>query len=346
LKTRNHKLTFFFILPIVVTILFLADISYGAVRIPIIEVFQILLQKLVGIKNESAAYQSHPSWEIIIWQFRLPKAMTAILVGAGLSTSGLQMQTLFRNPLADAYTLGISSGASLGVALLILVGVSVGNLVGQWAIVFAAIMGALAVMLLILFVAVQVRNMVSLLIIGMMLGNGIGAIIIILQSFSGKDELQRYVNWSYGTLGAVDWTKMQIFLPISLLGILVTLFLHKPLNISLLGENYAQSMGLNLRKVRAYIILVNSIITGVITAFCGIIGFVGIAVPHICRQIFDTSDHKILLPACILIGASLMLVCDMLCQLPHSPQILPINAITALVGVPVVVWVILKARNW
>lgn len=322
-------------LSILLLIFFVANISYGSVSIPFAEVFTILLGNGTG----------KTSWEVIVWQFRLPKAMTAVLVGAGLSVSGLQMQTLFRNPLADAYTLGISAGASLGVALLILVGVSFAHFTGQWAIVMAAVLGSWAVMMFILLMANQVQSVVNLLIIGMMLGYGVGAIIIILQSWSGKEELQRYINWSYGTLGAVDWTKMQVFFPIVLVGIFISIFLHKVLNISLLGENYAQSMGLNLRRTRIHIILINSVLVGTITAFCGIIGFVGVAVPHICRLFFHTADHKILMPACVLVGALLLLICDMLCQLPHSPQILPINAITALVGVPVVVWVIVRRKK-
>jgi iron complex transport system permease protein len=335
LKTVVNKPIFLFVFPILVVVFFIADISYGAVSIPFSEVFNILVGKIAERK----------SWEVIVWQFRLPKTLTAMLVGAGLSVSGLQMQTLFRNPLADAYTLGISSGASLGVALLILTGIGFSPLIGQWAIVLAAVVGALGVMLLVLFIATQVQNMVSLLIIGLMLGNGVGAFIIILQSFSGREELQRFANWTYGTLGAVDWVKMQVFLPMMLLGLGISMFLHKPLNGSLLGDNYAQSIGLNIRRTRWQIILINSILTGSVTAFCGIIGFVGIAVPHICRYLFDTSEHRVLLPACVVVGALLMLVCDMLCQLPHSPQVLPINAITALVGVPVVVWVIVRRKR-
>ncbi len=329
------KRLLFFVLPFLLILLFLTNVGYGAVNIPFIEVFKILIGEAAEIPH---------SWEVIVWQFRLPKAIVAILVGAGLSVSGLQMQTLFRNPLADAYTLGISSGASLGVALLILGGVSFVSSTGQWAVILAAVVGSLGIIFVVLLIAGQVKNIVSVLIIGMMLGNGIGALIMILQSFSGKEELQRYVNWGYGTLGAVDWVKMQVFFPIAFMGILLSLFLHKPLNILLLGENYAQSMGLNLRKTRLLLILINSIIIGSITAFCGIIGFVGIAVPHICRQLFSTSNHRILLPACALVGSLFMLLCDMLCQLPNSPQVLPINAITALIGVPVVIWVMARGK--
>lgn len=329
------KRLLFFVLPFLLVLLFLVNISYGAVHIPFIDVFKILIGK---------ASKTPHSWDVIVWQFRLPKAIVAILTGAGLAVSGLQMQTLFRNPLADAYTLGISSGASLGVALLILGGISFASVTGQWSVIVAAVIGSLGIILVVLLIAGRIKNIVSVLIIGMMLGNGIGALIMILQSFSGKEELQRYVNWGYGTLGAVDWTKMQVFFPIAFIGILLSLFLYKPLNILLLGENYAQSMGLNLRKTRLLLILVNSIIIGSITAFCGIIGFVGIAVPHICRQLFSTSDHRVLLPACALAGSLFMLLCDMLCQFPSSPQVLPINAITALIGVPIVIWVMAKGR--
>lgn len=334
MKTLLGKSYPFFIFFLLLLVFFVADVSYGSVYIPFDEVFNILLNKNTEKK----------SWEIIVWQFRLPKALTALLAGAGLSVSGLLMQTLFRNPLADAYILGISSGASLGVALLILTGVGFVSFAGQWAIALSAVVGAMAIMVLVLFIATQVRQVVSLLIVGLMLGNGVGALIVILQSFSSKEELQRFANWTYGSLGGVDWEKMLILSPLLLVGLFSSIFLYKPLNSLLLGDNYALSMGLNIRKIRIQVILLTSLITGGITAFCGIIGFVGIAVPHICRYLFDTSEHKTLLPACAFIGAILMLVCDMLCQLPYSPHVLPINAITALVGVPVVVWVILRRR--
>lgn len=334
MKTLLGKSYSFFAFLFLLLIFFIANVSYGSVYIPFDEVFNILLKK--NIKKES--------WEIIVWQFRLPKAFTALLAGAGLSVSGLLMQTLFRNPLADAYILGISSGASLGVALLILTGIGFASFAGQWAVALSAVVGAMTIMVLVLFVATQVRQVVSLLIIGLMLGNGVGALIVILQSFSNKEDLQRFANWTYGSLGGVDWEKMFILAPLVVAGLLFSIFLCKPLNSLLLGDNYALSMGLNIRKIRLQVILITSLITGCITAFCGIIGFVGIAVPHICRYLLDTSEHKTLLPACAFIGAVLMLACDMLCQFPYSAHVLPINAITALVGVPVVVWVILRKR--
>lgn len=332
---KYHQQITFVLFPILLIILFLVNISYGAVSIPLDELCSIL----IGQKA------SKSSWEVILWQFRVPKAITAILVGAALSVSGLQMQTLFRNPLADAYTLGIASGASLGVAFFILMGIHLLPSVGHWAVVVAALAGSSAVMFLVFMIAGQLRNMVSLLIIGIMLGSGIGAIIIILQSLSGKEELQRYVNWSYGTLGTVDWQKMQVFLPVILLGVCFSMFLYKPLNIMLLSENYAQSMGLNLRTNRLKLVIINSILVGSVTAFCGIIGFIGIAVPHICRQLFRTSAHQVLLPACVLVGAMLMLACDMLCQLPYTAHLLPINAVTALIGVPIIIWIILQGKR-
>jgi iron complex transport system permease protein len=332
---KYHKQVIFLLFPTLLIIVFFINISYGTVAIPFAE----LLKSLLGEKTTKS------SWAVIIWQFRLPKAITAVLVGTALSVSGLQMQTLFRNPLADAYTFGISSGASLGVALFILAGVNFFPNLNHWSMVVAAFIGSSVVMLLIFLIASNIRNMVSLLIIGIMLGNGIGAIIIILQSFSGKEELQRYINWGYGTLGAVDWQKMQVFLPLVFLGVIFSLFLHKPLNTMLLSENYAQSMGLDLKKNRLILILINSILVGSVTAFCGIIGFIGIAVPHICRQIFRTSLHQILLPACILVGALLMLICDIACQSPYTTQLLPINAVTALIGVPVIIWIILKRKT-
>jgi len=334
LKTPFGKSYPFVIFLFLLLIFFIVDVGYGSVYIPFDEVFNILIKKSTEKK----------SWEIIVWQFRLPKALTALLVGAGLSVSGLLMQTLFRNPLADAYILGISSGASLGVALLILAGIGFTSFAGQWAIALSAVVGAVASMVLVLLVATRVHQVVSLLIIGLMLGNGIGALIVILQSFSNKEELQRFAHWTYGSLGGVDWEKISIFAPCLLIGLFLSIFLSKPLNALLLGDNYALSMGLNIQKTRLHIILITSLMTGCITAFCGVIGFVGLAVPHMCRYLFDTSEHKILLPACALAGAALMLACDILCQVPYSPHVLPINAITALVGVPVVVWVILRKR--
>ncbi|MCU0390842.1 MAG: iron ABC transporter permease [Thermoflexibacter sp.] len=334
MKTVLQKPSLMYFLPILLPIFFIADIAYGTVSIPFQEVIHVLLG---GVSEKK-------SWEIIIWQFRLPKTLTAILVGSGLSVCGLQMQTLFRNPLADAYTLGISSGASLGVALLILGGVGFAHFLGQWAIVISAIVGALGIMAIILLITNYIQQMVSLLIVGLMLGNGVAAFIIILQSFSGKEELQRFAYWTYGTLSAVDWEKMKVFLPMVLIGVFLSMFFYKSLNILVLGDNYAKSLGLNIKQTRWKIILLNSILTGSITAFCGIIGFVGIAVPHLSRYLLGTNNHKLLLPVSALLGALLMLVCDMLCQIPNSPHVLPINAITALVGVPVVVWVIMQRR--
>lgn len=319
-------------------IAFFMDLFLGTVWIPPEQVLGALFSP-EGIRE---------SWQVIIMDFRLPKALTAVLVGAGLSLSGLLMQTLFRNPLAGPFVLGISSGASLGVAVLILAGFLLPGVIttgGAWGTILAAISGAAAVLLLVLLVSIRIADSVSLLIIGLMLGSATGALVSILQYFSAPEQIQAYLIWTFGSLAGVDWPRMQIFLPLILLATLAVQLLQKPLNAFLLGETYARTMGIDIGRLRIIIVIMTSLIAGGITAFCGPIAFIGIAVPHLARSLLNTADHRLLIPASVLIGALLMLVCDILAQLPGNQTTLPINAITALLGAPVVIWVILKNRN-
>ncbi len=325
------------VLPLVILCLFTLNISLGSVSIPFDQLFSAIF---MGETEKS-------SWLHIIWQFRLPKACTAILVGAGLSISGLQMQTLFRNPLAGPYVLGISSGASLGVALVVLASHSVGFFFqglgpGSWLIVLASSTGSFLVLLAVVALSVKIKDSVSLLIIGLMFGSVTGAVVSVLQFFSEAKQLQLYLVWTFGSLGGLDWSELLILTLVLLVGLSITLFLIKPLNTLLLSENYAQSMGVNIKKTRLLIVVSTSLLAGSITAFCGPIAFVGLAVPHLTRLLFNTSDHKILVPAVTLSGIIVMLLCDIVSQLPGSQYVLPINAITSLIGAPVVIWLILS----
>jgi iron complex transport system permease protein len=284
-------------------------------------------------------------------------ALTALLAGAALAVSGLQMQTLFRNPLSDPFVLGISSGASLGVALVVLgAGVAAGlgsgtkllgglSLAGDVGITVAAILGSLLVLLLVLAVSRRVQSTMTLLILGLMFGYATSALVSVMLYFSIADRIQAYISWTFGTFGGVTWSQMQVLAPTILIGLLLAFLLMKPLNALLLGETYARSMGLNVRRVRLAIITSAAMLAGVVTAFCGPIGFLGIAVPHFCRSLFGTSDHRVLLPAVTMMGAILALAADLVASLPGSQLTLPLNAVTALIGAPVVTWVILRQRN-
>ncbi|WP_369791963.1 FecCD family ABC transporter permease [Tenacibaculum sp. 47A_GOM-205m] len=321
-------------------VLFITNISLGSVSIPLKEIFNLL----------SGGVTLKSSWETIIISYRLPKAITAILVGSGLSISGLLMQTLFRNPLAGPFVLGISSGASLGVALLILGSSVFGGfflvaIYSNWALAIAASAGSFLVLSAVIIAANRVRNTMSILIIGLMFGSLTSAVISVLAFFSEAEQIQQYLFWSFGSLGNLTWTELSVFGIIYLVGILGTFSIIKPLNSFLLGENYAKSLGINIKKSRNIILLITSILTGVITAFSGPIAFVGLAVPHIAKMIFSTSNHKILLPAVALIGAIILLICDSIAQLPTSEFTLPINAITSLFGAPVVIWLLIRKKK-
>jgi iron complex transport system permease protein len=273
----------------------------------------------------------------IIHAIRLPKALTAILSGASLSIAGLIMQTLFRNPLAGPYTLGVSSGASLGVAFLTMVSTSFIVLLP-----LAAVIGASLVLLLVLAVSRRVTSNVSLLIVGMMFGSIAGALVSLLQNFANPDALKLFIVWTLGSLSSVGWSDMQMLIPILLLGMLFVLLALKPLNGLLLGEDYARGLGINVERTRLYIVLATGLLAGGVTAFCGPIAFVGVAVPHIARGLFQSSNHRITIPPSALIGACLLLVCDVLCSLFVYP--LPISTVSALFGAPVIIWIILKNK--
>jgi len=337
MKTTNNYS--FIILIILLLLCFVMNISLGSVSIPFKEVFASIFGN-----------SSNASWQYIIQDYRLPKAFTAILVGSGLGVSGLLMQTLFRNPLAGPFVLGISSGASLGVALLILGsgvfgGVFGGVMVSKWSLVIAASLGSFLVLLAVLLVSSKVRDTMAILIIGLMFGSITGAIVSILSYFSSAEELQQYIYWGFGSLGNLSWNELFVFFIIYITGSLLAVLSIKALNTFLLGENYAKSLGLNVKKSRFIIIIATSLLAGTITAFAGPIAFIGLAIPHITRQIFNTSNHKILLPAVFLSGAIIMLICDSISQLPLSDYTLPINAITSLIGAPVVVWLLVRQRK-
>lgn len=273
----------------------------------------------------------------ILHAIRIPKAITAILAGSALSVAGLIMQTLFRNPLAGPYTLGVSSGASLGVAFLTLFSTSL-----VLVLPVAACIGATLVLLLVLAVSRRVTNNVSLLIVGMMFGSIAGALVSLLQNFANPDALKLFIVWTLGSLSSVGWNDMQMLVPILLLGASFVLLAIKPLNGLLLGEDYARGLGINVARTRLYIVLATGLLAGGVTAFCGPIAFIGVAVPHIARGLFRTSNHRITIPASALIGAALLLICDVLCSLAVYP--LPISTISALFGAPIIIWIILKHK--
>ncbi len=319
---------------------FLLSLVAGSVSIPLDAVLTILL----GGRAERAV------WATIVLDVRLPRAITATLAGAALAVSGVQMQTLFRNPLADPYVLGVSSGASLGVALVVLgVGaasstalLSVAGWLNNVSITLAAVLGATTVLLLVLLVSRQIRSTVALLILGLMLGYLTSAIVSLLMAFSLSERMQAYIAWTFGSFGGVTWGQMPIFGPAILLGLGLALLHTKALNALLLGEAYASSMGLAVAPARRRIIVSAAVLAGTVTAFCGPIGFLGIAVPHFCRALLYTADHRVLLPTTIMLGASCALLVDVIAQLPGSNTVLPLNAMLALIGAPVVAWVIFQ----
>ena len=337
-KTSTYTLSFIALIFLLIICFFL-NISLGSVSIPTNEIFNSFLGT---IENDN--------WQYIIQDYRLPKAITAILVGSGLGISGLLMQTLFRNPLAGPFVLGISSGASLGVALVILGsgifgGVFATLLVSKWTIVIAASLGSFLVLLAVLVVSSKVRDTMAILIIGLMFGSITAAVVSVLSYFSSAEQLQQYIFWGFGSLGNLSWNEVFIFFIIYCLGLLLSIISIKGLNTLLLGENYAKSLGLNIKQSRFIIIIATSLLAGTITAFAGPIAFIGLAIPHITRQVFNTSNHKILLPAVFLFGAIIMLICDSIAQLPTSDYTLPINAITSLIGAPVVIWLLVRKRK-
>jgi len=338
-RTGRRTRLLFFILGLTIILFFILDILFGSVTISANEVIKAMFM------------DTGSNYETIIMKFRLPKAITAVAVGIGLSLSGLQMQTVFRNPMAGPDVLGISSGASLGVAFVILgfsSNLSADNIsgLGNWILVVAAWIGAGAIMLLIMAISSRVKDIMTILIIGIMLSSGISAVVTIMQYFSNETMLKAYVIWTMGSLGNLTSGQLQILLISLSAGTLLSFLSVKMLNALLLGENYAGSIGLNIRFARIIVFACTSILAGSVTAFCGPIGFIGIAVPHIVRILFKTSDHKILIPGTILAGGSLMLLSDIISQLPGSESVLPVNSVTSLIGIPVVIWVIFRNRKY
>ena len=321
-------------------LLLVLNISLGSVSIPVKEVFNSL----------TGGVSSKETWEYIIINYRLPKAIAAILTGMGLAISGLLMQTLFRNPLAGPYVLGLSSGASLGVAMVILgsafLPVFLSTfLLSSYGIVIASSLGSFLVLLAVLAVSQQLRDTMAILIVGLMFGSLTSAIVGTLTYFSTAEQLQKFTFWSMGNLGNLSWTSISILSICVSIGLLLSLFSIKPLNALLLGENYAKSLGLNYNKARLIIIFATSILAGSITAFAGPIAFVGLAVPHIAKLVFQTSNHTILFWSTLLFGASIMLICDSISQLPGSDITLPINAVTSIFGAPIVIWLLIRKRK-
>ena len=319
-------------------LLFVLNLSLGSVNIP----FGDILRILFGETGSNEIYAD------IIWEFRVTKALTCILAGSALSIGGLQMQTLFRNALAGPDVLGLSSGASLAVSLLIMsqaTGISLLSDPSPWAIVMAASIGAGGVFVIVMLISKRLRDNTSLLIIGLMMGAATASIVSVLQFISKAEDQQAYLLWTFGSLGSLSWVEIEILFLIVITGLLIGTVSVKSLNAWLLGDNYARSIGIKLSQSRLLIILSTAILTGGVTAFCGPIAFVGLAVPHLTKLIIKTHNHRILLPAVTISGAILMLFCDIIAQLPGSSYVLPINAITALIGAPVVIWIVLKAKR-
>ena len=314
-------------------ILFFMDVSIGSVSISIKDFFSNIFSD-----NNSTVHT-------ILWQFRLPKAITCVLAGASLACSGLLMQTLFRNPLAGPDVLGLSSGASLAVGMLVLLGRGFNFSANEWSLALAAGSGGVLVLLLMLAISQSVRDNASLLIIGLMLAASTSSIMSVMQFVSKAEDLQFYFLWTMGSVGNTGWQEIGVLAFILLIGVAISFLLLKPLNSWLLGENYARSLGVNVNRSRLWIVIATGLMTGAITAFCGPIAFVGLAVPHLARLIMQTTNHKILLPAVICGGAILLLFCDFISQWMSDTQALPLNALTSLIGAPVVIWQVMKFKK-
>ncbi len=339
----NTKRNTFLFLTLFIGLIFLffINLSFGSVTIPFKEVFNSLTGEEV----------SKQTWEYIVVNYRLPKAITAVLTGMGLSISGLLMQTLFRNPLAGPDVLGLSSGSSLAVAFVILGAGFMPSFLSEYflspyIIMIASCLGSLSVLLTILLVSQRLRDTMSILIMGMMFSSFTVAIISILIYFSSAEQLQKFTFWSMGNLGNLSWLQIIVLTTTILIGLFLSLLNIKALDALLLGEKYAKSIGVNYSKVRVVVILATSVLTGSITAFVGPIAFVGLAVPHMAKLLFRTSSHIILFWSTLFIGASIMLFCDVISQMPGSDTMLPINAITSIIGAPVVVWLLIRKRSF
>lgn len=326
-------------LVILLGLLFIFNISVGSIHIPFGKIVEVL----------TGGVDAKETWRYIILNYRLPKAIVAVLVGVALSISGLLMQTLFRNPMAESYVLGISSGASLGVAILIL-GTAflptafVSVFTSSYGIALVSVLGSLGLLFLVLLVSNSVQNTVTVLIVGLMFGSFANAIVSILTYFSSAEQLKRFAFWSLGSLGNVSWDVIILFAIVVFMGVLGSLLLIRSLDAMLLGDNYASSMGVNVKTARNLIILVTSLLAGVSTAFVGPIAFIGLAVPHIARLLLKVSSHRYLIISTALLGGILMLVCDMLTQIKGEQFLLPINAVTSIFGAPIVIWLILRRK--
>lgn len=327
-------------LVVLLAVLFCFDLLFGSVAIPWLDVLKSVFGKA-----------DNDVWNTIVRDFRLPKSITAVLAGAALSVSGLQMQTMFRNPLAGPYVLGISAGASLGVAILVLGMASLGvyNLSGlgtSFSLAGAAILGSMLVLLVVLAVSVRVKDIMTILILGMMFGSAASALVSVLQYFSNESMLKAFVIWTMGSLSSVAGMQLKVFAFIVVVGLALSFISMRLLNVLLLGDSYARGVGLNLTLTRTLIFTSTSLLAGGVTAFCGPIGFIGIAVPHIARMIFRTANHAVLIPGVLLLGSIMLLFADIVSQLPGLEVTLPINSISALLGIPIVIFVVIKNQRF
>lgn len=324
----------FTVLSLLTAALFTADLLVGSVAVALRDIWAAL-----------TGGSCDPAVRDIILKIRLLKAVTALFAGAALAASGLQMQTLFRNPLAGPYVLGISSGAGLGVALFLLgaplLGVSAHSFVQSLGIAGAAWLGAALVLLIVMAVSRRIKDIMVILILGMMFGSGVSSVVEILQYLSSEAALKSFVIWTMGSLGDVTGGNLALMLPVITAGLVLSIAVIKPLNLLLLGENYARTMGLNVQRTRTLLFLSTVLLAGTVTAFCGPVGFIGLAVPHLARMLFASADHRVLMPASMLSGAALLLVCDLI----SKSLALPINTVTALMGIPVVIVVVVRNRN-
>lgn len=322
-----------------IIMLFAMNLIVGSVRIPLADVCDILFDKFEGKE----------SWKYIVMDNRLPQALTAMLCGASLAVCGLMLQTAFRNPLAGPDVFGISSGAGLGVAIVMLllggsVSITMFTVSGFLAILTSAFIGAIVVTMIILFLSTMVRNSVLLLIVGLMVGYVSSSAVALLNFFASEEGVKSYMVWGMGNFGGVSMDHMLLFALLCLVGIIASIFLIKPLNIMLLGTQYAESLGINIRQIRNLLLVTVGLLTAVTTAFCGPISFIGLAIPHISRLLFRTDNHQILLPGTVLTGAVIALFCNLVCYLPGELGIIPLNAVTPLIGAPVIIYVIIKRR--
>ena len=333
------KKTFFTVMTLLMLVLFVLSLFAGAVRIPARDVVDIL----------AGGEAAKPSWAYIVLKSRLPQALTAMLCGASLAVSGLMLQTAFRNPLAGPSIFGINSGASLGVALVMLLlggSITAGDvsLTGFVAVLVAAFVGAMLVMMLILLFATVVKNNVMLLIVGIMIGYIASSAISLLNFFATEQGVQSYMIWGLGNFGGVTMKQMPTFALITVVALALSLALIKPLNALLLGEQYAENLGINIHRVRNYLLFITGLLTAITTAFCGPVAFIGLAVPHIARMLLVTDNHRVLMPATILTGAVIALLCNIVCVLPGDAGVIPLNAVTPIFGAPVIIYVIAKQR--